>query len=243
MSIFSNLTNEGLEESQDRLGGYSPLDTDIYLATIKMAYGGQSTGGAKSVTVVADVETPSGTKEYRETVYITKKSGENFFMQNDKKVPLPGFTTIDELCLVTTNNPLAAQGHEDKVVNIYDSESQSEKPTSVPMLMDLLGKQVYLAIEQATENKREKQGNDYVPTANTRQTNSIQKVFNHPTKLTVPEARQGISEPVFFDSWLQKNKGTVRDRTDKNLGSASSGTPGSPPTGGNAAAPKKSLFG
>ena len=37
MSIFGNLTNEGLEETTDRLGGFQIRATDIYPATIKAA--------------------------------------------------------------------------------------------------------------------------------------------------------------------------------------------------------------
>ena len=55
-NVFSNLTGNGLEESQDRLGGFSLLDTDIYVGTIKMAYGGSSASGALNVTLVFDFD-------------------------------------------------------------------------------------------------------------------------------------------------------------------------------------------
>ena len=35
MSIFANMSSTGLEESQDSLGGFSLLESDIYEATIK----------------------------------------------------------------------------------------------------------------------------------------------------------------------------------------------------------------
>ena len=127
MSIFGNLTNEGLEETTDRLGGFQIRATDIYPATIKAAYAGQSEGGARSVTVVAEL--PDG--EYSETIYVTNKKGENWFLnQNDKskKVPLPGFTTIDDICLVTTGKPLSEQDSEEKVVKVYDYDEKKELP-------------------------------------------------------------------------------------------------------------------
>ena len=71
MSIFGNLTNEGLEETTDRLGGFQIRATDIYPATIKAAYAGQSAGGARNVTIVAEL--PDG--EYSETIYVTNKKG------------------------------------------------------------------------------------------------------------------------------------------------------------------------
>ena len=105
---FGNLSSEGLEESQDRLGGFSVLDSDIYTGTIKAFYAGQSSKGAKSVTLIFSHDG----KEYSETVYVTNRNGENWFMNpqdKTKKVPLPGFTTIADICLVCTDAPLADQ--------------------------------------------------------------------------------------------------------------------------------------
>ncbi|MFR7882301.1 MAG: hypothetical protein ACLU5J_13140 [Christensenellales bacterium] len=41
-----------------------------------------------------------GKKPYTETIYITNKEGKNYFLNKQdptKKVPLPGFTLIDDL--------------------------------------------------------------------------------------------------------------------------------------------------
>ena len=157
MSLFGNLKSDGLEETQDRLGGFSPFDTDIYTGKIKMAYAGQSDGGAKNVSLVVDFNG----KEYRETIYITNKKGENFFLNKDdktKKVPLPGFTIIDDICLVTTEKPLSDQAAEEKVIKLYDFEAKKELPKTVPVLVDLLGKEVSLAIVRQLEKKNAKNG-------------------------------------------------------------------------------------
>jgi hypothetical protein len=249
MSRFGNLTTEGLEETQDRVGGFSPLETDAYTGTIKVAYAGQSQGGAHNVTLIVDIDG----REYRETVYVTNKKGENFFLnQNDKtkKVPLPGFTVIDDICLVTTDKPLAEQRDEEKIVNIYDFEAKREVPTSVPVLVDLLGKTVTLGIVKQLENKSEKQGDQYVPIADTREINFIDKVFHHPTGITTVEARNGIQEPKFLEAWTTRNKGNTRDkRTIKDGEAGTAGRPGRP-GGAPQAAPaagaqpaRKSLFG
>ncbi len=242
MGIFSDMKDEGLEQTQDRLGGYTPFETNAYESMIKLAYAGKSTGGAHSITLVADADG----REYRETVYITNKQGENFFLNKQdktKKVPLPGFTTINDLCLMTTDKPLSEQETEEKVVNIYDYDAGKEMPKSVQVLTELLGKKVYLGITNSLVNKNEKNGaGEYVPTAETRNENTIDKVFHHPTKMTVVEAREGKKEPVFFDAWVEKNAGQVRDRT-VNAGAGSSGKPNAGPPAGGSAAPKKSLFG
>lgn len=251
MSLFGNLKNDGLEETQDRLGGFQPLKTNIYTGPIKLAYAGQSAGGARSITLIVDV----GTQEYRETQYITNKKGENFFLNKDdrtKKVPLPGFSTIDDICLVTTGIPLADQEAEEKMVKVYDAETKKELPKSVPVLTGLLGKVVSLGIIQTLENKSVKQGDEYIPTAETRNVNTIDKVWHTETQMTVAEARAGASKGAFWDAWLERNKDQVRDKRtikDGEVGQAQSGRPGAnrnssgPPAAGSATTQRKSLFG
>lgn len=239
-AIFGNLTTDGLEEAEDRLGGFQPLDTDIYSADIKAMYAGQSAGGAQNVTVIADVNG----REYRETIYITNKKGENFFLnKNDKtkKVPLPGFTTVNDICLVATGQPLSEQATEDKVVNVYDKDAGREIPKSVPMLVNCLGKNVSLAIVRQVENKSVKQGDEYVPTADTREINFIDKVFDTESHMTVVEAVNEADEAAFWDSWIDRNRGKTRDKVEAVADGAKSGRPGGAPQAG-APAKGKSLF-
>ena len=246
MALFKQLTTDGLEESQDRLGGFSPLESDIYTGTIKAMYAGHSQGGAMSVTMLTDV----GGKEYRETFYVTNKKGENFFLNKDdktKKVPLPGFTIVDDICLITTGKPLSEQDSEEKVINIYDYDLKKEMPKSVPMLTELLGQKISLGILKQLENKNAKDGNgDYFPTADTREINLVDKVFHPEMKLTVAEARNGQDDPKFHDAWAERNKGVTRDK--RTIKDGTGGNSGTPPKAGTApsasgAAPRKSLFG
>lgn len=243
MGMFGNLTNEGLEETQDRLGGFQPLPTDGYDMKIKVAYGGKSSGGAQYVHIEGDING----REYRETIYVTNRKGENYFLnQSDKskKVALPGFTIVDEICLVTTDQPLAAQPTEEKIVNIYDFDQKKDVPTSVPVLTALTDKMVTLGIGQQLENKSEKDSaGNYQAIPDTRTVNVIEKVFHYETKITVPEARANKA-PEFYQAWVDRNRGQVRDkRTIKEGGDAgSSGRPGGAPAAASAA-PKTSLFG
>lgn len=244
-ALFGSLTTEGLEEVTDRVGGFQPLSSDIYTGPIKAMYAGQSPGGARNVTIIVDV----GGREYRETIYVTNKNGENFFLnKNDKtkKVPLPGFTTINNICLATTGKPLSEQEAEDKIVKIYNPETRKEEPTTVPMLTAPLGETISLGILNQLVNKNEKDSNGkYVPTPETREENVIDAVFHTETKKTVFEAENGVEEAAFWDRWLEANKGKQRDRRELKDGEAGqAGRPGNskePPQGG---APKtsKSLF-
>jgi hypothetical protein len=248
MSLFGKLTSEGLEKSQDRLGGFSPLDSGVYIAKIKALYAGQSSGGAMSITLLAELQNG---KEYRETVYVTNKEGKNFFLNKDdrtKKVPLPGFTVADDLCLIATGKPLAEQDTEEKVINVYDYETKKELPKSVPMIVEAIGQEVSLGIIKQVVNKNVKQGTEYVATAETREENFIDKVFHPTLKLSVAEARNGQDEPKFQEAWIARNKDQIRDKRtikDGEAGAASNGRPpkaGAAPVAGVQTA-RKSLFG
>lgn len=243
MNMFANLTNEGLEKEVDRLGGgNAPLTTDIYKGIIKLAYAGTSTGGSKFVALLVDVDG----RDYRETIYVTNRQGQNFYMSKDnKKVPLPGFSMIDNICLLTTEQPLAAQNVENKVVKLWSYEENKEIPQEVPVLTDLLGKQVALAIEHVLENKTQKNHDGvYVPIPEERNYNTITKAFHHETMVTVTEALNGLDEGEFHAKWLDQNQGKVRDkRTIKDEDSADKSAPPSPNSSNQAAAPKRSLFG
>lgn len=247
MSIFGNLKSDGLEETRDNLGGFAALESDAYTGTVKLAYAIKSGGGAQGVVVTVDFNG----KDFTTTEWVTNKKGENWFLnKNDqsKKVPLPGFTIIDDLCIVTTEKPLAEQATEEKVVKIYDYEQKKDVPTNVPVLVDLIGKSVTFGIVKQIEDKQKKdQAGNYVNTGETREVNVVDKVFHEPTKLTVPEVRNATAagvppEAAFFPAWVERNKGKTKDRSK---GAGEAGKTGKP--GGAAPTPgggeRKSLFG
>ena len=246
MNMFSSLTTEGLEETQDRIGGFQPFDSAIHTGTITMAYHSKSASGANAINLIVDVDG----REYRETVYYTDKAGKNYYLnKNDptKKIPLPGFNTVDDICLVTQGSSLSEQETEEKVVKIYDYDAKAEVPKAVPVLVGILGKTVSLGIVRQLENKSKKDGNGgYQPTAETREVNFIDKVFHTESKMTVAEARNGVETPEFWDKWTERNAGQVRDkRTIKDGEAGTAGRPGGarsgpPQAGGKTARP--SLF-
>lgn len=251
MSQFKDLGTDDLEKVSDRLGGFQRYDTDAYLATIKMAYAGKSAGGAMNVTFEFELATGG---LYEETVYVTNREGKNYFLNKQdptKKVPLPGFTTVNDICLVTTGIPLSQQDTQEKQVMIYDKDSNGKIPKAADVLVDLLGKELWIGIQKNLENKSEADGNGgYRDTAETRETNSLDKIFHEPTKMTVAEATAGAEKADFFDKWVKANQGKVRDKRSIKDGSAGTtgrpgakGPPSGPPAAGAAAPKGKSLFG
>lgn len=254
MSLFENLkVTDDMEKTEDRIGGnYGAIDTDIYTGKVKMAYAGQSAGGARNVTLIM-AGGDFGDREYRETVYVTNRKGENFYEKDGKKNQLPGFTQINHLCQVTVGKELHEMVGEDKMVNVYDPEQKKEMPKSVPVLVELLGQEVSLAIVRSTENQTEKDSSgNYVPKSDgsTRDVNNIDKVFHTATRMTIHEAqakqKDDSVQPEFWDKWVERNKGQTRDKTTKNAGGTAGRPGGGAPQGGSnnsGAAPRSSLFG
>jgi hypothetical protein len=237
--LFGNLSNDGLEKTGDSLGGGGILDSGVYKSKIKVAYATTAKSGARAVNF--QFETEDG-RQYSETMYVTNKQGENFYTKNDKKYPLPGFTTVNELCLCATGLGLADQDFDEKIVKIYDFESKAEVPTKVPVLSDLTGKEVTLGILRETVDKQKKDDNDqYVNTGETRDQNTIDKVFHSETERTVSEIVAKLETPVFMGEWSKKHSGKTRNKAKGVEGKA--GLPAAANSSNGGQAPKKSLFG
>lgn len=243
MSLFAGLSNAGLEETQDRIGGFSVKETGIYTGIIKALYAGKAASGARSVSMIVEIDGA----EYKETVYITNKEGQNFFLnKNDKtkKVPLPGFTIVDDICLCVTGKSLEQQDVEDRVIELYDHTAGKNVPTSVPMLIDCIGGEISLGIVKQTVNKNVKDGSGvYVATAETKEENYTDKVWHTESQMTTVEARNGNTEPAFWAAWETKNKGITRDKRTLKDGQAGAVASAPPQANGAAVAPAKSLFG
>ena len=237
MSIFASMNNEGLEQATDNLGGSFTKESGIYEAVVKMAYAGASDKGARFIQFIFEL----AGKEYKETVYFTNRAGQNSYEKNGKKFPLPGFTTIDDVCKAATGQPFSAQDTEEKLVKVYDRTAKAEVPTIVPVLVDLIGKNVVLAILKITENKSQSDGNGgYITTAETRDVNTIDKVFNE-DGFTIIELAEKAPAPVFQGAWSTRNSGKTRDKTTPVAAGGKPGAPGRPaPAAGT---PRPNLFG
>lgn len=243
---FASLNSAGLQEAEDRLGGgFKARESGAYDMRVKMAYTGASEKGALNVSLI--LEDDAG--DYRETIYVTNKNGENFFLNKDdktKKVPLPGFTVVDDICLAATGLPMAEQTFEMKTVKIYDFDQKKEVPKEVQVITSILGKPVTVGLVQTLKNKGVQQADgSYVDGPEERTEVNISKVFHTETKLTMAEAKAQKETAEFYPQWVEKNKGYVADKRTIKGGAGGAPVRSGPPSaaGGEAQAPRKSLFG
>lgn len=231
-------TASDVQQEKDVLGGVRVVDTDVYPATIKLAYAGKSKGGALSLTIHADI----GGTELRHTFWVTNKQGQNFYEKNGKKDFLPGWNAANGICLLIANKELTQLTPETKTVKLWDFDAKAEVPTQVEAMTELHGGQVLLAVQKqlVDVNQETAPGSGvYVPSGKTREQNEIDKVFFIDDGRTVTEIRNNTPTAEFKEKWLAANKGKVFDRTDKKAG-ASAGMPGA---NAGASRPANSLFG
>ena len=121
MSLFNNLSSDNLEKQGDSLGGFSLFESGLYDGNVKLAYADKYDSGAMFVALTLEL----GGKEYRETITVTNKKGENFYLKDGKKMPLPGFTQINDLVLLITGNDLSQLKTEKQTHKVYDFQKRS----------------------------------------------------------------------------------------------------------------------
>jgi len=242
--LFAGLTTAGMEQAEDRLGGGRHIfDTDVYEnIKIKLAYTGQWDSGARYVYILAEIDG----QEFEETITITNKEGQNFYMKEGKKNQMPGFVTINELCLTATGSELEDQDTEERQIEVWNNEEKKKVRQARDVLTDLTGATASLAIRKTTQPKQKK-GDDqkYHDTDEDVTINEIVKSFHPETRATVSEIKKAEKdgkdiEAVFIDQWKEKWKGTEYNKR-KGSGSSKGTADGAPPKA-SGDKPKTSLF-
>jgi len=215
--LLENLNIEDDVEGADEdfiPGGNFVLDTGAYPMTVKLAYLGESQGGAMNVTVW--LQEVGGNRQHRETFYVTSgkaKGQKNTFTdKSGTKRLLPGMEAMNQLAMITTGSPLGAQKPEGKIVKLYDFDERKEIPKEVPVFTSMLNMPVLVLITKCRENKRQNVGGEWVNTDQERVFNEAQK-FLHPSGHSVAEKKAGSPTTDHRDEWVRKfGPDYVRDK-------------------------------
>ena len=243
MGFFDNLKIDSKAEQETNRAPvsnnmYGPVDSGAYEAVIEMAYGDVSKGGAANVNFVFKL---ANGREYKETIYVSNRKGETFYTdkRTGKPADMPGFTTVKAISLLSIGEEFTDLEPEEKMVKIYDYAQRKEVPQSKPVFMSLLGEKVVLGIHKIIEDKNIKNDRgDYVPSGETREVNTINKVFRDGDHLTVPEITAGITTAEYYDAWVESNTGKVINKA-KGVSEGSSALAATAP---KAESSPKSLF-
>lgn len=212
--MLDNLkTSEDIQDEVDSLGSFI-LDTDAYDFVIDMVYLDTAKSGAIASNWV--FKTAEG-RMLRQQLWMTSGQAKgclNYYVdKNDKKQYLPGFLQANGICELSIGKELSALSPEEKTVNVYDFELRKDVPMPKQVLTELLGQKITLGvIRQVVDKNIKNDAGEYVASGDTREENIIDKVFRTSDGLTMAEIKAGATSPDFKQKWVDKNKGTIRQR-------------------------------
>lgn len=222
MSLFGTATTGTVEKEQDF--SKRTLDTNEYAGLLTMAFAGQSSTGARFVTLMFKLDNG---KDYSEQIYISNRDGANTYEKDGKTYYLPGFQLVNNLALLTTGKGLheLAGDVETRTVKLYDWDAKKELPQDVPAIIPMMGKRVLLAIteEEYEKTNYNKETNTREYTGEVRVKNSLTKAYHPETRQSVVELRDG-AEATALDGWLKTNKGKLKTVEVKGSASANQKT-------------------
>lgn len=219
------------EVEKDTLGGGGALATDLYKLTLKAAYFDQAKSKATSLNLI--METPEG-RRLNITEYITSgeaKGCKPYYEKDGKKFPLPGYSKMNTLCQLVTGKTIDQLSVEDKILKLYDFEERKEMNKSKKVIAELSGATIKAGVFKIIEDKKTKQGTEYVPTGETREVNEVSKFFNEEGK-TLEEVTSG-KDAGFAEEWVKAHQGKTKDKSTKQAAGSVAGAPtlgGSAPT-------------
>jgi len=240
MSLSNLTTNDKIQQQGDSLGGFI-LDSDAYEFAIDMAYVDESQGGATSVNFL--FKGKNG-QSLRQTIYVTsgKAKGQKhtYTDKTGNEQYLPGFSQVNNICLLAIGKELSAIPTETKTISIYDYTQKKELPQEREVMMELLGAEITLGvIKQIVDKNVKNDAGVYVASGETREENEIDKAFRTKDGLTAAEIRAESTEAAFLDKWIEKNKGVVRNKAK---GAKAGATGSTDNAGAPAGGTTKSLF-
>lgn len=245
MSILSSLTtSDDVQGETDNFGMGGPLDSNTYNGVVTMAYVSKAKSGAIGVNLV--MSTSAG-REFKTTLWVQSgdaKGNNNYYTRDNKKVYLMDFIVFESLCLLTLGVKGSEAETEDKVIKIWDHKTGKEEPTTVPVIVDLIGKEAIFGIVKKLVSKNTLVGDSWVNTGETKEENKVTKIFRASDNKTVPEITNQAEEATAITAWLKKFEGTVKDESIKLDASATQSAAFSGAAAGAATAkPTSSIFG
>jgi hypothetical protein len=233
MSIAALQLEADVESTNEDVlgGGGFVLDTGLYPMVVDNAYLDKSSGGAMNINLHLKKKS-GGNQVYRQTIYITSgeaKGKKPYYVGKDgKKHPLPGYSLVNMIHMITTGNPLSQVAPEKRLVKLWDFDASAEVPREVPVVTEMVGQEILVGMHKCRENKRANQNGEWVDTNEAREFNEINKVF-YPDGFSVTEKAAEADEAKFVNKWTEANTSDyVRDKFKPVAGAPAAGATAAP---------------
>ena len=208
MGLFTELSEQPTAEfeiEEETLGGGGNWisETGVYDFVIKMAHGGQSSGGAYFITMELETEDgktmtytnylTSGASKGTRPYYVCKKTGKN--------KPLPGYSILNAVDVIITGNPAQYPVTETKQIPLYNKEADAVIPTEAEVVMGWVGKPITGLIKMTREFKQAKNAAGvWVDTTETRDKAEVVHFVDSVTGQTRSEkmaSKDAVVKPAF----------------------------------------------
>jgi len=211
-----------VQEAKDIVAGEGGVvkNSDIYLMKVIHAFLKEADSGAIGVQLTMKHSDKNKT-EFNTTIYISSgktKGQKTYFEKNGKKFPLPGYTQINDLCLIASNGKLnlGTAPKTKKTVEVYSFTEGKKVNIQADVIDVLTGAIIKVAIARKRVNKF-KGGK---PTSEVTEKNEVATFLTRDGK-TMREVNSN-SAAEFADKWLLKNKDQVIDEVTV-IGNTTSG--------------------
>ncbi len=218
MGLFTDLAQDDavvVEEEKLGGGGQYVNETGVYDFVIKMAFGGQSSGGAYFIDM--KLETEDGKKmSYRN--YLTSGTSKGtrpyYVDRNGKQQALPGYSQLNAVDILLTGSTAQYPQTESKKIPLWNKEAGKEVLTEVEVVTGWVGKPITALVRAVQEFKRADNGSGkWVDTDETKITTEVVHFVDAVTGQTRSEKMAGKDAALKGQFEAKYDSAYVLDRT------------------------------
>jgi hypothetical protein len=208
-NLFKNKQGAGTKVEEDFVpSGFAALDTDIYAATVKMAYMAKSNSSdAQGLNLIFEIDNNGKKSEFSmagpmNCIWMTNAKGDITYPVKDRQTKkptgdmknLPGYDQVNSLFMLVLGKEVGEAEMEETTVKIYDFDAKKDLPVVVQHFPELTGVSVQLALQKVKEDKMKKNDSSgvYEPTGETREVNDLVKFFPGNRRVTISEVAEHI---------------------------------------------------
>lgn len=238
IKLFAGVSTEGAEKVTDSVGGFVPIESNVYMGTLTAAYVSSSAdedNHGQALNIVVQLEDG---KEHREILYVLDKEGSALRTNKQgKTVKRDAFVIADDISLLASETPFVDALFEEKLVEVWDNDAGKRVPKPMPALVDAIGRDFKFALQTTKKFKQELVNGTWTDTAKIIHETKIVKVMDT-DGFTVLEKIEGADNAVFEANWVKAHGGKVRDFTQgKTPAAPKTGIPGQAPAASTGARP------
>lgn len=212
-NMFKKAKRDAALESnyKERVGGFTPLPSGLYEATIKRAYAvSTDKSDAAAVRIELTVTSDTGKTEMTETFWVMSAEGETFRVdkRTGERRVIPEWMEMNNLASLATDGEFKFPDLETDDYSYRVEKEGKESFIKTECYPELEGFEVLVAITHRKRYKQVKQGDKYVYIDEVYETNTVDRFFDL-DGFTAAELDREAEEPSISTKWEEKNAGKV----------------------------------